>query len=571
MWKECLASELKNIKSSDRKSIIEDYMQKTGLSRARLYNIAKQHGFDSNKKERADKGNCVLTDRQIEFIAAQLHVTRREVKGPIKPVEAALETAFDNGIIERGRISVGRMQQILREREINKIALKIDRPYTPMCSLHPNHVHVFDVSVCIQYYLKGGLKIMDERDFYKNKLDKYLEIKTRLLRYLIVDHFSGEFFPYYYEAKGENQKNLYDFLMRAWRPKEDNRFPFRGVPFQLLMDAGAANGAGAIVQFLERLGVEVPKGKPYNAARQGTVETMHNIWEAWFEADLRLQPAHTIEDVNAWSLDKAIWYNATRKHTRHGMTRSQCWQLIKAKEQLRDLPSEDILHALFYYKKEAFTRLVNRDYTISYNGKIYNLKHIEDIIPGHSKVIITIYPFLADQGIIGIEFKQKQYEVKVIEMLPAHLGSFRSDAAIIGQQYKSQPETLTQQAVKRFENMAYGENKKKDSIPFEGIVVHGIHADKVGNLAFIEKKGTPIEVDKSIMVKDISFTEFLKRLLQQVGPISKELNQHLRQEFGESIEITKAEEVIREIEAIGQDAWLSNRGQQEGNREAIAG
>lgn len=554
MWQVEMVNRLKKARPQERKQIIAKYQEKTGYSKQYLYEIARKYGFNTDRKKRIDKGRFALTEEQLAFVASLVYGTAREVKGPIMPVEAAIEIAIDNGIIERDAISLPRIYQLLREREINKAAFKIDKPYTPMRSLHPNHVHVFDVSVCIQYYLRGkkGLAIMDERDFYKNKPQNFEKIKTRLLRYAIVDHFSGAFYLRYYDTTGETQDNLYDFLIRAWSHKNDERYPFRGVPYILLMDTGAANSSQAIVSFLKRLECEIPDGMPYNPQRQGAVEVLHNIVEMWFESKLRIQPANTIEDLNRWAYDFCVWFNATREHSRHRMVRTQCWLLIKP-EQLRELPPREILQELYSYDDERNTRLVNRDYTISFslNGtnNIYNVKHIEGIIPGKSKVLVRIKPYLFP--VVDVIFNEKAYECRPVPVLPAHLGGFRSDAAVIGQEYKSQPEALTQQAIKRFENMAYGEEKKKDAIPFEGLTVHGIYADKVGNISYIEKKGTPIEVDKAIAVKEISFTEFLKRLIQQVGPISKELNQSLRSQYGESIKISKAEEVIRQI-AEGQ-------------------
>lgn len=60
-----------------------------------------------------------------------------------------------------------------------------------------------------------------------------------------------------------------------------------------------------------------------------------------------------------------------------------------------------------------------------------------------------------------------------------------------------------------------------------------------------EKKWTPIEVDRSISKRSIPLAEFFKRLIAEIGPISKALNQSLRSQYGESIEISQAEEVIR--------------------------
>jgi hypothetical protein len=545
VWQEELASELASSKPSDRKTIIADYQSKMGRTKQSLYRIASLYGFDAGKRSRADTGRpkSGLTSGQVEFIAALLQKTGREVKGPIMPVARAIQIAEDNGIIEPGQVAPSTMNRLLRERQISKAALKAPEPYTPMRSLYPNHVHVFDASVCIQYYLKGGgLAVMDEREFYKNKPDNFKKIKERILRYVVTDHFSGAFYFRYYNTTGETQANLWDFLKEAWTGIDSEKFPFRGVPFILLMDTGAANKSKSIVAFLNRLDVEIPKGMPYNARRQGTTEKTHNIIEEWFESGLRIQPATSEDEMNVWARDFMIWHNATQNHTRHGMTRTQCWLLIR-EEQLREIPDEEILQDIWACPEEE--RTVNGAYEISYRGKEYRLKHIPGIFCG-AKVLAIRKPWKWPR--IDVSYNEQIYEASPIEMLPAELGGFRADAAIIGQEYKAQPETLTQQAMKRFDNMAYGEVHKKDQVPFAGLTVFGHQAEKVGNLAYIEKRGTPIEVDHSIAETRISITELFKRLIQHIGPMPRGMNQELRAKYGESISVEEAEIELRNAE-----------------------
>lgn len=553
VWQEELAAGLNNAENAAaRTRLIEGYTKQTGLSSQHLYRVARKFGYASGRKARCDKGvrKSGLTDRQVELVAGLLQTTAREVKGPIMPVERSMEIATDSGCMEADQVTPSGMRDILRRHQLSAANLKVADPHSRMRSLHPNHCHVFDVSVCIQYYLKGkkGLCVMDERAFYKNKLHNYAKIKARLLRYVIVDHFSGMFYFRYFEAAGETQNNLYTFLVESWRGRDDERYPFRGVPFHLLMDNGAANSARAVVSFLKRLEINIPAGKPYNSQRQGAVERMHSIIEVWFESGLRLQPAYDLETLNAWAFDFCVHHNANRIHTRHGMTRTQCWLLIK-EEQLRELPDQEILSELYSYTDEQFTRSVNRDYSISYKAETYNLKHVEGIVPGVSTVRIIIKPFTPES--IGVAFNDVVYEVKPIKTLPAELGAFPVNSAIIGEEFKSQPESTVQQAKKRIENMAYGEERKKDQIPFEGLKVFGHQADKV-DLTLMPRKGTPMEIDRAVVDKQISFTEFLKRLIARVGAITPDLNARLRTEFGGSIEISRAEEVIREIEADGR-------------------
>lgn len=573
-WELDFARELSAAVNGSRALVLERYQGMSGLSTQQLYKVAKNNGWATGRKARKDKGmlKSGLTIEQVEFIAALMYETGRENKGTIMPVERAIQIAEDNGIIEGGQVSPATMNRILRERLISRDHQSKEEPHTEMRSLHPNHVHLFDASVCIQYYLRNGkLAMIDERDFYKNKPENFAKIKTRLLRYVLVDHFSGLFFFRYYNTTGETQENLWNFLKEAWAHKGNEKFPFRGVPLLMLMDTGAANKSHAIVNFLNRLEVEIPKGLPYNPRRQGAVETTHNIIEEWFESGLRIQPATSAEEMNLWADDFMAWHQATKKHTRTDMPRTACWMLIK-QDQLRELPSDDILQDLFANPEEE--RTVDGTYSISFRGKEYQLKHIEGLFRG-AKVKAVLKPFA--WPVIDVIYREVRYEAQPLpDRLPAHMGGFRANAAIIGQEYKAQPKTATQQAITRMDVMAYGEGgKKKDATPFEGLVVHGIHSDKLGNVSFMEKKGTPIEVDREIARRIISFPELLKRIIQSSGSISKEMNQQLRLEYAEGIEISTAEEVIAQIQAGTWQAenpplQHSQEGSDKGSKEAVA-
>ena len=494
MWQVDLVNELNC--NEDTAKVIDLYCQQTGLASVTLYRIAKKFGWKSGNKPRKDKGKAKsqITEQQVSYVAGLLETTRRENKGPIMPVETALEIAQDNGIIEPGQVSVSTMQRLLREHGMSKDQLNTADPYTEMRSLHPNYCHLVDVSVCIQYYLKNGkMGIIDERDYYKNKLDKVAKIKQKLLRYVLTDHFSG-FFPFrYYSANGESRENLWDFLKWCWRGQSDPRFSFRGVPFFMLMDAGSAQMSHAMQNFFDGLRIERPKGKPYNPRRQGSVETVHNIIETRFETRLRICPANTVEELNAWALDFAIHHHATKTHRRHGMTRLASWLQITP-EQLRELPDDDVLH-LIYVEPEAECPV--RGWRMTYRGCDYNLKCVEGL-PAKCKVKVRLNPYRwkIDQSITVI-WNDSAYEIPAIPKLAPELGGFSETAAVIGQEYRALPQTATQTAKKTITEMAYGSQEpKKGAVPFEGTVVFGHQADKLGNLSVIPKRGTAIEISR---------------------------------------------------------------------------
>jgi hypothetical protein len=97
------------------------------------------------------------------------------------------------------------------------------------------------------------------------------------------------------------------------------------------------------------------------------------------------------------------------------------------------------------------------------------------------------------------------------------------------------------------------------------LTVFGHQADKVGNIEFIERKGTPLavkqpeapenqaitssaaEVSRSIAARRISFYTFLKQLSAEIGIVEPPLHETLRVKYENGIEINEAEEVISKI------------------------
>lgn len=541
-WARDMARRLSDAVNGEKDRIIAEYQAMTGKSPATLYRIAARHGYDSGRKKRTDAGTlkCGLTDGQLQFISSLIQESAREVKGTILPLSEAMQIAIDNGVLHEGQISEPRLQAILREREMNSTALNAPDPSIRMASLHPNHVHIFDASICIQYYLKNGkgLAIIDERDYREKKPANMDKIKQRLIRLVLADHFSHFLWVKYYEAAGENQRITFDFLVSAWRGDHHEKLPFRGVPKFLLMDAGSANIAKGILALLERLEIEIPKNMPHNPRRQGSAEVAQNIIETHFEARLRLEPATTIEQLNAWAVDWLVRWNATRKVRRHKMTRTACWLTIR-QDQLRDLPDDGILQDL--YAEPEVERTVRQDNTISFRGSDYRLKHIEGIRPG-LKVQVILRPYHWPQ--VAVRFNDVDYLVDPVGTLA---GGFSADSAVIGQEYKAQPDTGVQKVRKGNAEIAYGEERRKDAAPFDATLqVFGHHADTVAAVP-MPRRGTPMEAGRSIVAKEIPITEMLKRLRAAAGTISPDLNRELRAAFGGSIAVETADAVVRAI------------------------
>jgi len=536
-WAQEMTRRLSQAVNGEKDRIVAEYQHLTGKSPATLYRIAKRHGFDSGRRRRCDAGTCTLSDGQLQFVSTLVQATARQVKGSILPVSEALDIAIDNGVIAPGDISEGRLSALLREREMNGAALDAPAPCIRMASLHPNHVHVFDASICIQYYLRRGkgLGFMDERDFREKKPANFAKIKERIFRLVLADHFSHYLYVKYYQASGENARMTFDFLSSAWRGGHHAKAPFRGVPKFVLMDAGSANVAKGVLELLKRLEIEIPANMPHNPRRQGSAENAQNLVETHFEARLHLEPATTIEELNCWVTDWLVRWNGKRRHSRHGMTRTACWLTI-SQEQLIDLPCDEILRDLF--AEPQVERTVAADNTISFRSQNYRLKHIEGIRPG-KKVQVILRPYHWPE--VGVVFNETEYLVSPVGVLA---GGFSADAAIIGEQYKAQPDTQAMKARKANDNLAYGEEKKKGDLPFGGTLqVHGNHADKVAAMP-MPRRGTPIEVGRDMAAKEIPIMVLLKRLRDAGVTLTRELNAELRAELGESVPVGRADEVV---------------------------
>ena len=574
MWQQNLAQELNDAIPSQRDGIISCYETLTGKSRTTLYRIARKNGFSSGRKQRSDKGDCCLDDRQIDYLAGLIHTSSRQKKGPIMDVETALDIAVQNGEITAGQVSVSRATAILQERGLSARHLKRDDPHTTMKSKHPNHIHVFDSSICVQYYLRGkkGACIMDERDFNVKKPKNLEKIsKNRIIRFNLVDHYSGYIYLKYYNAHAENKEITYDFLTSAWRGGEHDGIIFKGVPTGILMDAGAFNMAKSMLNFFKALDIQIPASMPHNARRQGSSESAHNIIERKFESRLAFQPAWNVEQLNKWAFAWSAFLNNTRRHSRHGQTRTAFWSKITS-EQLRLLPSQEILHALF--AEPVVSRTVGGDYSISYKPpkvekkQFYNLKDI-GVAPG-DKVDVRLHPFWWPD--ICVIFEGKEFRLEPIEFDES---GFRSDAPMILEEYKDVPYSPRQRKIKEIEKAAYGDDIHKPRAkrtPFSGDinpfqfeesetitdVVDGeemdidipeiddmtpVFADVVKPVCVKEEK--PIYEDKTVPV-----IEFLARISDCTGePIDAAMNEMIRGRFGSFVSVVEMEKYIATLEA----------------------
>jgi hypothetical protein len=487
---------------------------------------------------------------------------------------------LDDSGISTGGVSTHRFIARMREEQISAKDMLKPAPHQRLLSKHPNHVWQFDVTNCLQYFLdKKGLGERDtEMTMYKNKIVATAKtIKKELLRYAVVDHCSGAFYVQYFYASGERAVDGSEFLLRAMRPKDElikklwngdsapklGKYRFHGVPLVLVTDRGSIVAAKANQALFDALRIDLQTHMPGNPRAKGMIEGLMKYINR-FEARLKFQRPADLDELNRWALDWCIYINAAVK-MRDVAPRSVLWSHITA-EQLRLCPDEERFRLLI--REPVISRIADGSMTISVDGMQYN---VPDSQAAGQRVMVVRHPYEAPK--IEVHFNGN---VWLCEPLPVDQYGRLANGTPYGE-YKTPKHTETQKAKTEMEHKAEelgikwkGTGDKRMGVAppvgFESpLKVFGHQADKVGNIEFIEKKGTPLdvnhpeepenkpitsdaaEVPRTIAQRMISFTEFLKKLRAEIGTIAPALNAELRAQYESGIEINKAEEVIAAI------------------------
>ena len=381
-------------------------------------------------------------------------------------VARAVEMLRANGKIDAARVdeetgevlpsSESTVTRALREYKLHPDQLLQPAPVNRMKSEHPNHCWQIDPSLCVLYYLPrsgedSGLRVMKQEEFYKNKPKNVVKIENdRVWRYTGTDYASGTILARYYFG-GETSANLCDFFIFMMQEKADIlKDPFRGVPRLVMLDPGSANTSAAFKNLCKSLDVHVQINKPGNPRAKGQVEKGNDIVETAFESSLRFTEVHDIGQLNRLAERWMRYYNGTQKHSRHGLTRYQAWNKIKAEQLILPPPADYCRELAVSAPKEA---KVSPDLEIRFGGRVYSVKDIKGVLVGQ-KLLVAKNPWeptgarIATYDSDGNEIWQAVPEVVFDEM------GFRADAAVIGAEYKGQADTIAQSHAKELDKLA---------------------------------------------------------------------------------------------------------------------
>ncbi len=578
-------SSLSSLADGEVKEKAQSLAAHYGVHPATIYRYAGMMGLRW-RKEKKTKGQTKVPESVVMQAGALIHASRRVSNEIPLPSCDALEILEDSGLLNVD-VSTGHFLRKMREKQISAEDILRPAPHQTLLSLHPNHVWQFDVTNCLQYFLDEA-KGMGERDqemeLYKNKIVKTAKkIKKELLRYVAVDHCTGAFYFRYFYASGERAIDGAQFLFEAMRPKDElikqtwngdsasrlGKYRMHGVPFLLIPDKGSIINDKANQNLFKSLRIDVQPHMPGNPRAKGAVEGMMHFLNR-FEGRLKLRRPKNLDELNLWALDYCIKVNAINL-MRGVAPRSAMWSTIKP-EELRLCPEEEVYRLLI--RKPVLTPTANGACIVSVLGSRYK---VPDSNAAHRQVEAVIYPYEygADKS-IEIHFNGNVYLLKPI---PRDDYGRLSQGTVYGE-YKSPKDTATQQAKKEFEKIGAewgltykgtGDKRRAVAPPLEfetPLQVFGHQSEKVPNIAFMNPKGTeleirqhdapvnapiekqgPIEVDRAIAERRIPIMEFIVTVRQDLGNVTTALNARIRAEFGESIEIKKSEEVIEQIKA----------------------
>lgn len=492
-----LKRRLHEVNHGNKGTLVKEAAHFMGCSEDTVYRKLNQLG-KKPRKTRSDKNVSKISKEECHLIANVMMQSKRDSGKKLLPVEVVVDILKAEGKLRKS-ISAAHAGRMMKRYKVHPEQLNRPSPHMPQRSLFPNHVWEFDVSICVLYYLKGstGLNVMPADEFYKNKPANLAKIANeRVLRYVVTDHRSSAFYLEYFVTSGENAETLFHFLMNAFA-KHHPEDPFHGVPWILKLDKGTANMSHMIMHLLELMNIEVIPHTPGNPRAKGQVEKTHDIIECHFEGRLFMMRIRDVQELNEQA---HLWmrvFNSTKKHTRHKHSRYGLWQTIKA-DQLRIAPDREVCERILQVKKPIVCPVKGNlviSFAINGLGTLdYSVADIKHLDVG-DEVTVWENPYSSPNLII--ETLTSEGEIKTYEVTPMEKddAGFYANSPIIGEKYKSFPQSQADKNRTAMNREAYGVGNEQDvkkarkqrKVAFNG---------EIDPLADIKAAQVPIFIDR---------------------------------------------------------------------------
>jgi len=548
---------LDSLPPTERRQARRVIQNRYGLTTGTLYRTLHTNGWNSGRNERIDKGLTVWGEETKKLVAKILLETKRKDRRMIGNVGGIVDILEANGIIKpEEKVTPTTVRRYLRMMGLSKEQMMSELDgravFNHMRSTHPNHVHQFDITNCVKYYFEdGGIRNTNVIELYKIKnMKQVADRKVNILRFVLVDHFSGAFYVKYFETPGERAEDIVQFLWDAWREKKHPKYPFCGTPDILYMDAGPGNKSGLVKNLCRNLDIKPEWHEPGEPRAKGCVERMMRTWEESFESHLIIQQPTNIDELNEAALDYCIGYNGTRKHTRHGETRSRLW-FFHQPEEIRKVPEWEVFSSFAHFT--PVRRQVRGDGWIMFRPPWaknqpwheFRILRGNNIVPADLKgktVHVQFSPWEYPKLDIIVNYETENEFHLLAEPVEKDIAGFAVSSPVFGQEDD-------EQVKRQYHSQSQNAMKELKEVEIPDMRAYGYHADMVRD-NFIVPQGEVIGGKES----GESVGEFgVKRMLRDAGVISHSLtefeNQHIKEELLKGRDQVPVSEVEAFIEA----------------------
>ena len=519
--------------NGDRGRIVARLAETLNRSLNTTYQYLKKYGgWESGKKPRKGKGETCVPEALCRKIAGLVICGDRAngkrpmcIKDAVKRWEANGEGIADPETGEVTMPSVETISRAMRRYGCHPDQLRVASPSVRMRTGYPNRLWQADASVCVLYRIRGtgNIGLMKEESYNEKKPENLIKIRnTRIVRYIVVDHCSGNFYLRYEQAAGEDAKGFLDTLIDAITDRGPQDV-MHGVPEILYTDPGPGPASSLVTGFCGQMGITPAQHVPGRARATGSVEKCQDIVECKFESRLRFLEVPDVAQLQALADRWRRYFCATAIHTRTKKTRNDVWLSIPA-EKLRTAEA-DVMHSIAAWGevrcqvKDDFT--ISADTRTHYGVRRYDLRELGyHGLQVRDSVSVRLNPYKAPSIIAVIEKpdgEKLSFEVPPMQFDGA---GFDLGAPAFGEGFKAMPKTRAEKTLEAIKKEAYGvqsveeaEKMRRAGKPaYAGI---DIMADVKEAPVYLKKAGTPLPLEEKKAdvppMKRLSFALMMRR------------------------------------------------------------
>jgi hypothetical protein len=571
------AARLAETPQKQKAAVLAEGAAELGVSVKTFYRLLARVTVRERKK-RGDHGQYELTRAEADVLSGYLMEGYRLNDKRGRTLETAVDVLRANGQIRAERVdpatgeirplSYSAISRALHGYGVHPEQLRRPTPHQKLKSLHPNHVWQVDGSVCVLYYLPGGGAVIEELDpavHYKNKAHNLKAIEEkRVIRYVLTDHTTNVIRWRYY-PHAESAEHTVRFLAWAMAPKADpTRDPFHGRPRILMVDPGATAG-GLVKRFCRRLGIELIVNQRRKPRAKGSVENGQDRVEMAFEHGLRdcRSKIRSFEDLNRAAETFQLWWNATKTHTRHGLTRFGAWLHIREEQFVITGPEATLLSLA---TDEPIKRRVTGNLTVDFKSRTWDVSEVPGVMVGGS-VYVHWHPFRAGTAMAVVEDADgRELHIELPDVTgtvdPANgEWGWQKNAAVIGEEFKSLGDTETDRNRKRVRLVASGEQtleadekarSRKDFEAYGGRINPYREAEEAELPPYLPKRGRELGIAAPtvalIPLTHIEAAKWLKsRLDREWVPANLAL---IQKRYPDGVPEADLEELLAELRAV---------------------